>query len=58
MPLAFPVTLFDPLRDTRVGRRQRDAIKLLNVDKIIEIAEKVAADLVTQLNSRMEDQFS
>ena len=40
------------------GRRQRDIMKLLNVDKIIEMVEKGAADLVTQLNSRMEDQFS
>ena len=46
------------LRDPSVGRRQRDAIKLLNMDKIIEMVEKGAADLVTQLNSRMEDQFS
>ena len=45
----------DPLRDTRVGRRQRDAIKLLNEDKIIEMVKKHAADLVTHLISRMED---
>jgi hypothetical protein len=45
----------DPLRDTRVGRRQRDAIKLLDEDKIIEMVMKRAADLVTHLSSRMED---
>ena len=41
-----------------MGWRQRDAFKPLDVDKIIEMVEKGAADLVTQLNSRMEDQFS
>ena len=50
--------VYDPLRDIRVGKRQRDAIMLLDVDKIIEMVEKGAADLVTQLNSGMEDEFS
>ena len=43
----------DPLRDTRVGRRQIDAIKLLNEDNIIEMVKKCAADLVTHLSSRI-----
>ena len=33
----------DPLRDTRVGRRQRDAFNLLNEDIIIEMVKKLAA---------------
>ena len=45
----------DPLRDTRVGRRKRDAIKLLDEEKIIELVGKHATELVTHLSSRMED---
>ena len=45
----------DPLRDTRVGRRQRGAIKLLDDEKIIELVGKHAKDLVTHLSSRMEE---
>ena len=45
----------DPLRDTRASRRQRDAIKLLDEDKIIRKVEKRATDLVTHLSSRLED---
>ena len=45
----------DPLRDTRVGKRKRDAIKLLNEQSIIEMVKKCAADLVTHLSSRMEE---
>ena len=44
----------DPLRDTRAGRRQRDAIKLLDEDKIIKNVEKRATDLVEHLSSRLE----
>ena len=43
----------DPLRDTRASRRQRDAIKLLDEDKIIRKVEKRAKDLVTHLSSRL-----
>ena len=43
--------MVDPLRDTKVGRRKRDAIML-----IIEIVLKCAADLINQLRSRMEHQ--
>ena len=40
----------DPLRDTRVGRKKRDAIKLLNEDNIVYMVVKHAKDLV-----RMEE---
>ena len=45
----------DPLRDTRASRRQKDAIKLLDEDKIIKEVEKRATDLVTHLSSRLEE---
>jgi hypothetical protein len=44
----------DPLRDTRVGRKKKDAIKLMDEGKIIEVVKKRASDLVSHLCSRME----
>ena len=34
----------DPLRDTRIGRKQREAASLLNEDSIIKAVEKQATD--------------
>ena len=44
----------DPLKDTRIGRKQREAASLLNEDSIIKAVEKRATDLVTHLSSRLE----
>jgi hypothetical protein len=45
----------DPLRDTRVGRRQKEAIRLLNKETIIRAVQQRATDVVTHLSSRLED---
>ena len=45
----------DPLKDTRIGRRQKEAIKLLAEDDIIKAVNTRASDLVTHLVTRLED---
>ena len=45
----------DPVKDTRVGRKHRASIKLLDQDAIIKQVEKRAADVVTHLSSRLEE---
>jgi hypothetical protein len=45
----------DPLRDTRIGRRQREANKLLNEDDIIRAVEVRATNIVTHLSSKLEE---
>ena len=44
----------DPLKDTRIGRRKREATKLLEEDDIVKIVEKRASDIVEHLSSRLE----
>ena len=44
----------DPLKDTRIGRRSKEATKLLEEDDIIKIVEKRATDIVTHFSSRLE----
>ena len=45
----------DPLKDTRIGGRKKEATKLLNGDDIIKAVERRATDLVSHLSSRLED---
>ena len=45
----------NPLKDTRIGRKKKEAIKLLAEDDIIETVNKRASDLVKHLVARLED---
>ena len=44
----------DPLKDTRIGRKVRDATKLLNEDDIIKTVQQRVTDIVTHISSRLE----
>ena len=44
----------DPIKDTRIGRKNRAAIRLLNEDDIIEVVQKRGRDIVSHLSSRLE----
>ena len=44
----------DPIRDTRIGRKQRKATELLDEDKIIQIVEARGKELVSHISSRLE----
>ena len=44
----------DPVKDTRIGRRKKEATKLLREEDIIKAVEKRATSLVTHLSSRLE----
>ena len=45
----------DPIKDTRVGRASREAIKLLNEDNIIKQVEERGRSLVDHISSRLKD---
>ena len=45
----------DPLRDTRVGRKEKNNIKLLNKEDIIDGVQQRATDIVKHLSSRLEE---
>ena len=45
----------DPMRDTRIGRKQQENIKVMNQESIIKGVEKRASDIVEHLSSRLED---
>ena len=45
----------NPLKDTRIGRREKEAIKLLAEDDIIEAVNKRASNLVKHLVDRLEE---
>ena len=47
----------DPIKDTRIGRKHRDATKLLNEDDIIKAVEGRGRRLVKHISSRLEDKF-
>lgn len=44
----------DPIRDTRIGRRNRESTKLLNEDDIIQVVQERGKSLVSHLSSRLE----
>ena len=45
----------NPLKDTRIGRKKKEAIKLLAEDDIIETVNKRNSDIVKHLVARLED---
>ena len=45
----------DPLRDTRIGRKQKKAASLLDQDAIIKVVEQRAVDVVMHMTSRLEE---
>ena len=45
----------DPIKDTRVGRASREAIKLLNEDNIIKQVEERGMSLIDHISSRLGD---
>ena len=45
----------NPLKDTRIGKSQKNAIKLMDEDAIIQMAEKRAVDVVKHLSERLEN---